>query len=89
MLQAIPLCEDTASQTDWRYPRNAATQYYPRDFSQEEKDEIEQKEEYMEFINNVVPRSVYIWQLKHTVWPRHQCKERNIKEESRMNLEHF
>lgn len=47
---------DEAAQTDWHYPRNAATQYQARQFTEEETAEIEQREDYMDFMNTVVPR---------------------------------
>jgi cytochrome c peroxidase len=54
--QAIPEFEDTSSQTDWRYPRNATTQYYPREFTEEEKENHLNSNRLKEFAENAVPR---------------------------------
>ena len=55
-LQAIPSFVDQSSQTDWRYPRNATTQYNARAFSTEEQESICQEEELKEFVSGSLPR---------------------------------
>lgn len=55
--QAIPEFEDTSCQTDWRYPRNASTQYYPREFNEAEKEEHINSNTLRDFVENAVPRS--------------------------------
>jgi hypothetical protein len=42
--QAVPDQRDFGTQTDWKYPRNANTQYYPREFSALEIEQIEKSE---------------------------------------------
>jgi hypothetical protein len=46
-----------AMQTNWTYPKNAAVQCKPREFTEEEKAEIENSPELAEFLKNVAPRS--------------------------------
>ena len=41
-----------------RHPVNAATQYEPRVFSEEEADSIWQSEDIVEFMNRVTPRYI-------------------------------
>lgn len=55
-VQAIPIFTESSSQTEWKYPRNAATQYYPREFSEDEKQEIEKSKDLKDFINEAVPK---------------------------------
>jgi len=50
-------------QTNWKYPKNAAVQCAPREFSDDVKADIENSPEYAEFINNVAPRFVEPWLL--------------------------
>ncbi len=45
-----------ASQTDWKYPRNANTQYYPREYTEAEKEEQLKSEELSKFMDSVFPR---------------------------------
>uniref|UniRef100_A0A8D0VJT9 Dynein axonemal intermediate chain 3 n=1 Tax=Sus scrofa TaxID=9823 RepID=A0A8D0VJT9_PIG len=52
-MQAVPQIRDTSTQTRWAYPKNATTQYYPREFSEEEKDTLGQSKTLTEFLNNV------------------------------------
>ena len=47
-----------AMQTNWKYPKNAAVQCAPREFSDEAKAEIESSPAFAEFLNNVAPRFV-------------------------------
>jgi len=43
-------------QTDWKYPKNAAAQCEPREFTEEEKLAIQESDEMAEFISNVAQR---------------------------------
>ncbi|KAK3092104.1 hypothetical protein FSP39_025223 [Pinctada imbricata] len=55
-IQSVPEIVEMSSQTDWKYPRNANTQYVPREFTQKEKEEIENSKNYQAFLENVTPR---------------------------------
>ncbi|XP_052258483.1 dynein axonemal intermediate chain 3-like isoform X6 [Dreissena polymorpha] len=55
-IQAIPWFMDSGTQTEWKYPRNANTQYYPREFSQHEQQEILKKKQTGTFMDGVCPR---------------------------------
>ncbi|KAM7317825.1 hypothetical protein ACRRTK_022562 [Alexandromys fortis] len=52
-LQVIPEVKGTSTQTRWPFPRNATTQYYPREFSEEEKESLEQSKSLVDFLKNV------------------------------------
>ncbi|TKC45828.1 hypothetical protein EI555_000939, partial [Monodon monoceros] len=52
-MQVVPKIKDTSTQTRWTYPKNATTQYYPREFSEEEKEALGQSKTLTEFLNNV------------------------------------
>ncbi|XP_005385198.1 PREDICTED: WD repeat-containing protein 63 [Chinchilla lanigera] len=52
-MQAIPQIKDTSTQTKWTYPKNASTQYYAREFSEEEKERVGQSKSLTDFLNNV------------------------------------
>ncbi|XP_010635009.1 WD repeat-containing protein 63 [Fukomys damarensis] len=52
-MQAIPQVKDTSTQTKWTYPKNASTQYYSREFSEEEKERVGQSKSLTDFLNNV------------------------------------
>ncbi|CAC5422765.1 WD repeat-containing protein 63 [Mytilus coruscus] len=54
--QAIPTLQEEGTQTDWKYPRNANTQYYPREFSNQEKEAILSSKNLPNFISDVTPR---------------------------------
>lgn len=54
--QAIPTLKEEGTQTDWKYPRNANTQYYPREFSDKEKEAIQNSKNLPNFVNDVTPR---------------------------------
>nr|KAG5698305.1 hypothetical protein BaRGS_017007 [Batillaria attramentaria] len=54
--QAVPDVKDIGTQTDWKYPRNANTQYYPREFTARELEEIEKSEKLANFMKTVEPR---------------------------------
>ncbi|XP_043942811.1 dynein axonemal intermediate chain 3 [Protopterus annectens] len=54
--QAVPQMQETSSQTKWAYPRNACTQYEPRELTKEEKEALLTSKQLKEFINSVVLR---------------------------------
>ncbi|XP_048256413.1 dynein axonemal intermediate chain 3-like isoform X4 [Haliotis rufescens] len=54
--QAIPLISDAGTQTDWKYPRNANTQYYPREYSEQEREKIASSKPVKDFVGTVAPR---------------------------------
>jgi len=58
-VQAVPELVDMAMQTNWKYPKNAAVQCQPREFTEEEKLAIQQSFELAQFINNVAQRFVF------------------------------
>jgi len=45
-------------QTNWKYPKNAAVQCEPREFTEEEKLSIQESDEVAEFIRNVAQRYI-------------------------------
>ncbi|XP_077627245.1 dynein axonemal intermediate chain 3 isoform X2 [Crocuta crocuta] len=51
-MQVVPKIKDTSTQTRWTYPKNATTQYYPREFSEEEKEIFGQSKPLIDFLNN-------------------------------------
>ncbi|XP_073090319.1 dynein axonemal intermediate chain 3 isoform X1 [Manis javanica] len=51
-MQAVPKVKDTSTQTRWPYPKNATTQYYPREFSDGEKETLGQSKSLIDFLNN-------------------------------------
>ena len=55
-IQAIPEFQESSAQTDWKYPRNATTQYEARAYDEEEKENLLKTEEVGEFAKNVAPR---------------------------------
>ncbi|XP_072505013.1 dynein axonemal intermediate chain 3 isoform X2 [Notamacropus eugenii] len=52
-VQMIPILKDQHTQTQWKYPRNAAIQYMPREFSEEEKQKVLWSKELNDFLNSV------------------------------------
>ncbi|XP_054576885.1 dynein axonemal intermediate chain 3 [Eptesicus fuscus] len=52
-LQVVPQIKDISTQTRWTYPRNATTQYYPREFLEKEKETFGQSKPLAEFLNNM------------------------------------
>ncbi|XP_040607574.1 dynein intermediate chain 3, axonemal [Mesocricetus auratus] len=52
-LQVIPEVKGTGTQTKWAFPKNASTQYYAREFTEEEKETLEQSKTLAEFLNSV------------------------------------
>ncbi|NWS50995.1 WDR63 protein, partial [Chunga burmeisteri] len=52
-IQMVPKIREVSTQTKWTYPKNAATQYFPRQLSNEEKEEILSSEKLKEFLTSV------------------------------------
>ncbi|KFP24790.1 WD repeat-containing protein 63, partial [Colius striatus] len=52
-LQTVPKVKEVATQTKWTYPKNAATQYFPRQLSNEEKEERLSSKKLKEFLTSV------------------------------------
>ncbi|XP_037682675.1 dynein intermediate chain 3, axonemal isoform X2 [Choloepus didactylus] len=52
-MQVVPQTKDISTQTKWAYPKNAAIQYYPREFSEEEKETQGKSKNLTDFLNNV------------------------------------
>ncbi|KAK1165411.1 WD repeat-containing protein 63 [Acipenser oxyrinchus oxyrinchus] len=55
-IQAVPQLQETSTQTKWKYPRNACTQYVPREFTDEEKENFMNSQSLKDFINSVALR---------------------------------
>lgn len=55
-LQVIAEVKDSSTQTKWAFPRNATTQYYPREFSEEEKNVFIESKSLAEFFSSVSTR---------------------------------
>ncbi|NXG88526.1 WDR63 protein, partial [Stercorarius parasiticus] len=52
-IQMVPKVREASTQTKWTYPKNAATQYFPRQLSNEEKEESLSSEKLKEFFTSV------------------------------------
>ncbi|KAJ7400976.1 hypothetical protein BTVI_100427 [Pitangus sulphuratus] len=52
-LQIVPKVREASTQTKWTYPKNAATQYCPRQLSEEEKAESLSSEKLKEFLTSI------------------------------------
>ncbi|KFO83694.1 WD repeat-containing protein 63, partial [Buceros rhinoceros silvestris] len=52
-LQMVPKVREDSAQTKWTYPKNAATQYVPRQLSNEEKEESLSSKKLSEFLTSV------------------------------------
>ncbi|NXJ47178.1 WDR63 protein, partial [Spizaetus tyrannus] len=52
-VQMVPKVREASTQTKWTYPKNAATQYFPRQLSNEEKEESLSSEKLKEFLTSV------------------------------------
>ncbi|XP_075689062.1 dynein axonemal intermediate chain 3 isoform X2 [Rhinoderma darwinii] len=52
-IQVVPSLQEQSTQTKWTYPRNACTQYKPREFTKEQKQEYLSSKSLKEFINSV------------------------------------
>ena len=72
---------DSGTQTEWKYPRTACTQYYPREFSQSEQDDLFKSKDISEFVTNVVPRYLYFFiRAKFKFVNQIQIKKKKKKE---------
>ncbi|NXX75824.1 WDR63 protein, partial [Urocolius indicus] len=56
-LQTVPKVKEAATQTKWTYPKNVATQYFPREMSNEEKEESLSSKKLKEFLTSVQLRT--------------------------------
>ncbi|NXA31614.1 WDR63 protein, partial [Eudromia elegans] len=54
--QVVPKVRENSTQTKWTYPKNAATQYFPRAFSDEEKQKSLSSKKLEGFITSVLLR---------------------------------
>ncbi|NXK79666.1 WDR63 protein, partial [Amazona guildingii] len=52
-VQMVPKVRESSTQTKWTYPKNAATQYFPRELSDEEKEDYLSSEKLKEFLTSV------------------------------------
>ncbi|NXN22360.1 WDR63 protein, partial [Nycticryphes semicollaris] len=52
-IQMVPKVREASTQTKWSYPKNAATQYFPRQLSNEEREESLSSEKLKEFFTSV------------------------------------
>ncbi|NWX24368.1 WDR63 protein, partial [Aegotheles bennettii] len=52
-IQVVPKVREAGTQTKWFYPKNAATQYFPRELSNEEKEESLTSEKLKDFLTSV------------------------------------
>uniref|UniRef100_A0A4W5K6L2 Dynein axonemal intermediate chain 3 n=1 Tax=Hucho hucho TaxID=62062 RepID=A0A4W5K6L2_9TELE len=55
-VQTIPNLKSSSTQTQWTYPRSMCTQYEPREFSEEEKENCLQSEHLKNLVNSVASR---------------------------------
>ena len=47
---------DSGTQTEWKYPRTANTQYYAREFTEAEQEQLFNSGGITDFITGVAPR---------------------------------
>ncbi|NXP05918.1 WDR63 protein, partial [Thinocorus orbignyianus] len=52
-MQMVPKVREASTQTKWTYPKNAATQYFPRELSNEEREKSLSSEKLKEFFTSV------------------------------------
>ncbi|NXY50316.1 WDR63 protein, partial [Ceuthmochares aereus] len=52
-IQMVPKVREAGTQTNWTYPKNTATQYFPRQLSDEEKEENLSSEKLKDFLASV------------------------------------
>ncbi|NXO55864.1 WDR63 protein, partial [Aramus guarauna] len=52
-VQMVPKVREASTQTKWTYPKNTATQYFPRQLSNEEKEEHLSSEKLKDFLTSV------------------------------------
>ncbi|MGH0139048.1 UNVERIFIED_CONTAM: hypothetical protein FKN15_070975 [Acipenser sinensis] len=81
-IQAVPQLQETSTQTKWKYPRNACTQYVPREFTDEEKENFMNSQSLKDFINSVAlrinlsaklvmtPSLILIWSFSDPIHPQ-------------------
>ncbi|NXC47350.1 WDR63 protein, partial [Penelope pileata] len=55
-VQMVPKVTEAGTQTKWTYPKNATTQYVPRELSNEEKEEYLSSEKLKQFLTSVCLR---------------------------------
>ncbi|XP_029474213.1 WD repeat-containing protein 63 isoform X2 [Rhinatrema bivittatum] len=56
-VQVVPTIRDNSTQTKWTYPKNASTQYVPREFTDEERGKFLTSEPLNQFLNSVSLRT--------------------------------
>ncbi|XP_070765575.1 dynein axonemal intermediate chain 3 [Enoplosus armatus] len=61
-IQAVPRLQSSSAQTQWKFQRNACTQYMPRELTDEEKENILQSESLKNFCISVTPRALHALQ---------------------------
>uniref|UniRef100_A0A8C4R1F7 WD repeat domain 63 n=1 Tax=Eptatretus burgeri TaxID=7764 RepID=A0A8C4R1F7_EPTBU len=66
-VQASPVLNNNYSQTAWRYPRNAHTQYCPRMLTETERTTIQKSHEFIEFLTSRARRMVLALQQNYIV----------------------
>ena len=59
VVKAVAELVDIAVQTNWKYPKNAAVQSQPREFTEDEMTAIQQSDELAEFVRNVAQRFAF------------------------------
>ncbi|KAE8609374.1 hypothetical protein XENTR_v10011791 [Xenopus tropicalis] len=52
-IQVVPFTQENSTQTKWGYPRNACTQYTPREFTEEERKACLSSKDFKDFVNSV------------------------------------
>ncbi|XP_026709715.1 WD repeat-containing protein 63 [Athene cunicularia] len=52
-VQMVPKVREASTQTKWTYPKNAATQYFPQELSNKEREESLSSEKLKEFLKSV------------------------------------
>eukprot|EP00079_Xenopus_tropicalis_P034866 XP_017948637.1 PREDICTED: WD repeat-containing protein 63-like [Xenopus tropicalis] len=63
-IQVVPFTQENSTQTKWGYPRNACTQYTPREFTEEERKACLSSKDFKDFVNSVSLRSpVVLWDI--------------------------
>ena len=53
--QAAPNLVDSGAQTVWRYPKNASTQYAPRELEEKEQKKLLKSKEFAAFMQESLP----------------------------------
>ncbi|KAM3619936.1 uncharacterized protein V6R79_016014 [Siganus canaliculatus] len=60
--QVVPRLQSSGAQTQWKFQRNAFTEYVPREFSHEERENMVQSESLRNFLSSVTPRCLQVLQ---------------------------